>query len=129
MEGNMNQDYYTYDSALFIDHLLIKHFFLQHPTMKVPRIQVTGIIKNELTNPYEKVTFLCGVNEEGVTLKFTQSEAIRLIEQKGVEFYILKDKRSMKLEVAVSKFWIKYLKASSDKDEPDTLLSLPVKQH
>lgn len=84
--------------------------------------QVTCINKNDRFNPYERITDVGIVTDQG-TLRKTQKEIISYIEE-GHTFYVQAGGVKAYLEIAISPFDNKYIKTKADGKEPNNLLSL-----
>lgn len=82
--------------------------------------QITCITKDEPKNPYERIT-----NVGGSGFYITQTQAIRDVEADPSAYFVSVRGDSVWVIVATSRFGNKYIKTTSDGDEPNNLLSLP----
>lgn len=87
--------------------------------------EIKCINKTDRDNPYERITHIGGVNNNGTSWQLTQKEAIAGIEEDRWEFYVAKNFKAVKVLIAVSANGNKYLKTESDSEQPNNLLSLP----
>lgn len=87
--------------------------------------QVLCVKKNDRPNPHERITHIGGRNQNGTSWRLTQEEAIKGIEEGKWAFYVSRGGQAVNVIVAVSRYGNKYLKTSSDGEQPNNLLSLP----
>jgi hypothetical protein len=86
--------------------------------------QIKCINKSDRFNPHERITHIGGYTDR--QWKLTQEEGIRLIETGEWKFWVKPpNSDSVWVTVAISRFGNKYLKTTSDGEEPNNLLSLP----
>jgi hypothetical protein len=86
--------------------------------------QIGCINKSDRYNPHERITHVGGTSGGG--WRITQQDAIILIETRQWEFWVNPPNADpVWVIVAVSRFGNKYLKTTSDGEEPNNLLSLP----
>jgi hypothetical protein len=91
---------------------------------KTQTAQIGCINKSDRYNPHEPITHIGG--NAGGGWRITQEEAIVLIETRQWDFWVKPpDADSVWVIVAVSRFGNKYLKTTSDGEQPNNLLSLP----
>lgn len=89
------------------------------------RHRVRCVDKTSLTNPDERIRRIGGINSVGVNWRLTHEEAIAAIEARRWDFYVEQAGGAVDVVVATSKFGNKYLKTTSDGEEPRNLLALP----
>lgn len=87
--------------------------------------QVRCINKDDRKDPYERITHIGGVNDDGKNWKITQRQAIDGIKEGKWSFYVQKNGQRVNVVVAVSRFGNEYIKTEADGAEPNNLLSLP----
>ncbi|EHQ25895.1 DUF3892 domain-containing protein [Mucilaginibacter paludis] len=73
---------------------------------------------------HERISHIGGINHDNTRWKLTEDQAIKDIENKQYEFYVLVNGRSSDVIVA-SYQGCKYLRTIADGYSPDNLLSLP----
>lgn len=89
-------------------------------------IRVECINKTDRLNPHERIRNIGGANADGSRWKLTQEAAIEGIESGKWSFYVERPAGDrVDVIVAVSAYGNKYLKTTSDGDQPNNLLSLP----
>lgn len=91
----------------------------------VSRRQITCIKKGNYQNTHERISYIGGLDESKSRWKLTRQEAIRGIESGEYEFYVKMKGIIYEVIVSISRFDYKYLKTTSDGEEPSRLLSLP----
>lgn len=87
--------------------------------------EIKCINKTNRQSIHERISNIGGVNGDGGRWKMTQSEAIRGINNKTLAFYVTKNSKTVKVEVAESQYGNEYLRTESDTTETNNLLSLP----
>ena len=88
-------------------------------------VQIMCVNKSDRFNPHERILFVGGTNPNGTRWKLSQQQAIDGIESDKWRFWVSAGGKSVWVIVAVSRFGNKYIKAESDGEQPDNLLSLP----
>jgi hypothetical protein len=102
------------------------HFFLGKKRLTMSnRHKVTCIKKSNRSSPHERITHIGGVGGDGQRWSLTQPAAIDGIEKGTWRFFVSAYPREVDVIVATSRFGNKYLKTTSDGEEPNNLLSLP----
>jgi hypothetical protein len=89
------------------------------------RRQITCTNKGNRLNTHERISQIGGLNEDGSRWKMTRHEAMRVIETGEYEFFVKMKGVIYEVIVSTSRFDYKYLKTTSDGEEPSSLLSLP----
>jgi hypothetical protein len=89
--------------------------------------QITWTNKDDHCNPCKRITHVGGTsgNPAWKPWKITQQDAIREIEKGQWSFYVDQAGQRINVVVAISQYGHKYLKTLADRNEPNTLLSLP----
>jgi hypothetical protein len=75
-------------------------------------------------NPHERILNIGGVNTDGTRWKLSHTEAIHCIVKDTYLFYIKRDGKIVYVVIASQSGW-KYLKTTTDGEQPDDLLALP----
>ena len=88
------------------------------------RVEIRCINKSESVNPHERIINLGGVNADGSRWKLSHTEAIHCIVNDTYLFYIKRGVKIVYVVIANQSGW-KYLKTTTDGDQPDDLLRLP----
>ena len=88
-------------------------------------VRVTCINKTDRTNPHERISHIGGVNPNGGRWKLSESEAISGIEDGKWDFYVERPQGDRVDVIIAVRLGRKYLKTTSDGDEPNNLLALP----
>ncbi len=99
------------------------HVYLKGNQM-ASKHEVRCINKSDRYNAHERIKAIGGVNGDGTNWKLSQQEAISAIEAGKYQFFVKAGGRIVDVIVAVSRYGHKYLKTTSDGDEPNNLLSL-----
>ncbi|TIR19893.1 MAG: DUF3892 domain-containing protein [Mesorhizobium sp.] len=89
------------------------------------KIRILCVNKTDRYDPHDRIKNIGGLNGDGTRWKLTQPDAIIGIEQGKWAFYVSVNGQSVDVVVAVSRFGHKYLKTTSDGEQPNNLLSLP----
>lgn len=87
------------------------------------KLQITCIDRSESTDPHHRILSIGG-GSSSYRWTVSQEDAIRGIERNDWEFYIYQQGRVMNVVIA-ERDGEKYLKATCDADQPETLLTLP----
>ena len=88
------------------------------------RVEIRCINKSDSLNPHERIINIGGVNTDGTRWKLSQTEAIHYIVQDIYLFYVKRGGKMDYVVIASQSGW-KYLKTTTDGEQPDHLLSLP----
>jgi len=88
------------------------------------RVEIRCINKRDSLNPHERIIHIGGVNTDGTRWKLSQTEAIHYIVQDIYLFYVKRGGKMDYVVIASQSGW-KYLKTTTDGEQPDHLLSLP----
>ncbi len=88
------------------------------------RVEIRCINKSESLNPHERILNIGGVNTDGTRWKLSHTEAIHCIVKDTYLFYIKHDGKIVYVVIASQSGW-KYLKTTTDGEQPDDLLALP----
>ncbi|HEY8009248.1 MAG TPA: DUF3892 domain-containing protein [Methylocella sp.] len=86
-------------------------------------MEIKCINRTERMSPHERITHIGGY--ESSKWKITLNDAISKMERGEQAFSVQARRKTVGVIVAVSPSGIKYLKAETDGDQPDTLLRLP----
>lgn len=81
--------------------------------------------KKDSQFPHERISHIGGVDPDGRHWKLSVPEAVELIEKRDRAFLVLTHEKVFPVVVAVSAAGERYLRAESDGEQPDSLLSLP----
>lgn len=92
--------------------------------MAASRHQILCVNKTDRQNPHERIRNIGGKNANGENWRISQQEAIEAIEAKKWNFYVTVNGKTVDVIVAVSRYGNKYIKTTSDGDQPNNLLSL-----
>ena len=87
-------------------------------------VEIRCINKSDRLNPYERILNVGGVYADGTRWKLSQTEAIHSIVQDTYLFYVNRGGNIVYVVIASQSGW-KYLKTTTDGEQPDNLLSLP----
>lgn len=87
--------------------------------------QILCINKSDRLISHERITHIGGKNGDGSGWRITQAETITGIENAKWQFFVMRGGIIAKVNVSVSKYRNKYLKTTSDGDQPNNLLILP----
>ncbi len=86
-------------------------------------MEIKCINRTERMSPHERITHVGGY--ESSKWKITLNDAIGKMERGEQAFSVQAHRKTVGVIIAVSRSGIKYLKAETDGDQPDTLLRLP----
>jgi hypothetical protein len=75
--------------------------------------------------PHERISHIGGVDPDGRHWKLSVSEAVESIQNRDRSFMVLTRGNVFPVVVAESATGERYLRAESDGEQPDSLLSLP----
>lgn len=90
---------------------------------KTNTLQIQCVTKTDRHNPWERITHVGGQSNGG--WKITQEDAIRHIETRTWDFFVVVRGNRVQVIVSTSRFGNKYLKTVGDGDHQNDLLSLP----
>jgi hypothetical protein len=88
-------------------------------------IRIQCINKSDRMSAHERITFIGGINPDGIRWKLSLDQAIQGIESGQWRFFVSVNNDTVWVIVATSASGHKYLKTQSDGDQPNNLLSLP----
>ena len=88
------------------------------------RVEIRCINKSDSLNSHERIINIGGVNADRTRGKLSQTEAIHYIVQDIYLFYVKRGGKMDYVVIASQSGW-KYLKTTTDGEQPDHLLSLP----
>ena len=88
-------------------------------------LEINCINKDERKNPYERITHIGGGESLMSRWRKPLDEAIADIENGRANYRVGKGLMAVDVVVATSQFGNKYLRTTSDKEEPNNLLNLP----
>jgi Protein of unknown function (DUF3892) len=88
------------------------------------RIRIGCINRTTATEPWDRITSIGGINPTGSRWKISQSLAIDHVDQGTYAFYVQSFGKEVDVIVA-GEPGHRYLKASSDREQPNALLHLP----
>lgn len=88
-------------------------------------VQIRCTQKTTQQNASGRIAAVGGVNSDGKRWKITTREAISQIENGKYAFFVEKPNRRVDIVIARTATGEKYLKSTTDKEQPDDLLSLP----
>ena len=86
--------------------------------------RIQCINKSDRTSAHERIINVGGVNGDGTRWTLSQVNAIKKIEDKTYEFYVLVNNSRADVIVSTSRYGNKYLKTVADGEQPNNLLSL-----
>ena len=89
------------------------------------RVEIRYINRSDHLNPHERILNVGGVTARGAHWKLSQTEAIHYIVKDAYLFYVNQGGKQVNVVIATSQYGWKYLKTTTDGDQPDHLLSLP----
>jgi hypothetical protein len=88
--------------------------------------EITCILKTDRTQVHERIKQIGGVESaDGKRWKLAQGEAIMAIETGKASFHVKVRGTAVPVVVQMSAWGVKYLKATTDNEQPNTLLNLP----
>jgi hypothetical protein len=89
-------------------------------------LQIFCSTKDHRLDPYECVTYIGGLNDDGSPWRLSIAEAVEGIRARRWEFYVLGSSgEKIWLHITVSRDGHEYLKTFADRDVPYLLLSQP----
>ncbi len=88
------------------------------------RVEIRCINKSDSLNPHERILNVGGVHADGTRWKLSQTEAIHCIVKDTYIFYVKRGGKTDCVVIASQSGW-KYLKTTTDGEQPDHLLALP----
>ena len=86
---------------------------------------ISCVSRTDLVNHDRRIHSVGGVNPDGTRWHLSHDAAIAAIEQGRWSFYIERGGRAVPVVVVVSKYGTKYLKCGPDRQQPESLLTLP----
>lgn len=89
------------------------------------RAEIRCINKSNRTNPYERISYVGGVNLDGTSWKLSETDAIVGIKNGTYTFYVNRGGNTVDVIIAKSLYGNEYLKTVADGEQPNNLLSLP----
>ena len=89
------------------------------------RVRIDCVSRTSRSNAHERISEVGGPNRNGGRWKLQQSQAITGIESGKWTFYVEQPAAGVVAVVVASRLGKKYLKATADGEQPDTLLALP----
>lgn len=87
--------------------------------------QIQYVGRSFRSGPHERIMSVGGATPDGSVWKVSLQEAVQMAESRRYEFYIVNGRSRVDVLVATTPYGHKYLKAKTDRDQPDTLLGLP----
>jgi predicted Rossmann fold nucleotide-binding protein DprA/Smf involved in DNA uptake len=87
-------------------------------------LEVNWIDQSEHSDPHQCLRHIGGMAKE-FQWKHSHTQAIQFIERRLFHYYVEKDGRALKLEVARTANGCKFLKTAADGEYPALLLNLP----
>jgi len=88
-------------------------------------VEIKCINKIPRHDPNESITHVGGLNRDGSAWKLSLADAIRGIENKEYQFYVLSWGQIVNVIISISRAGNKYLRTESDSSTNNNLLSLP----
>ena len=88
------------------------------------KVEIRCINRSTSFNPHDRIINVGGVNADRTRWKLSQTEAIHCIVNDTYLFYIKRGRKMDYVVIANQSGW-KYLKTTTDGEQPDSLLTLP----
>jgi hypothetical protein len=89
------------------------------------RVRVQCINKTDRSSAHERIRNIGGTNTNGTRWRLTETEAIKATEDGTYSFYVERPAGHVVDVVVAQRLGHKYLKTTTDGEQPDNLLALP----